>query len=68
VHNNQCLTKMKLLMPSLMRKMMIAFNCRGVLVNLVYFLQGCVGISNAIPKIVTFLIVLCLIVLCRINS
>ena len=36
--------------------------------NLVYFLQGCVGISNAILKIVTFLIVLCLIVLCRINS
>jgi len=27
-----------------------------------------VGISNAILKIVTFLIVLCLIVLCRINS
>ena len=51
----------------LIRKI-IAFNCRGVFVSLVYHLQECVGILNTILKIVTFLIVLFLIFLYRINS
>jgi len=44
--------KMKLQMLSLIRKM-IAFNCKGIFVSLVYCLQRCIGISNTILKIVT---------------
>ena len=32
----------------LKRKIIIVFDCRGILVDLVYHLQGYVGISNAI--------------------